>query len=151
MSLEVVKILEKNNVNYKLIRLSSESVNIQDVMNNSTDRINENEICKTIVVKGDKNNNYAILLEGKSKIDFSKLKVIIGSKINIVNLQELRSITGKEPGEICPLLLSIPLFVDERVLAHQNINFGSGDLLYGIEINSMDLERVVKIKIVNVT
>ena len=90
-------------------------------------------------------------LKGNQKIDFSKAKDIIGSKISIINYEDLKKSTGTEPGAVCPILLDFPIFVDKKVLETNKINFGSGDHLYGLEIDSKDLDKVINFKVVDLS
>ena len=46
--------------------------------------------------------------------------------------------------------LRVPLLVDRRVLAKERINFGSGHHLYGVEIDSRDLGRLVEYRLVDI-
>ena len=52
-------------------------------------------------------------------------------------------ITGVMPGAVCPLLVPVPVIVDWKLLALDRVNFGSGDHLYGVEMKSADLYRVM--------
>ncbi len=150
MELESEKILNDKGVSYRLIHLTEKGISFKDVIKNAKDKINPNEICKTIIVKDKKENKYAFLLKGDQKIDFSLVKEIIGSKASIVSYDDLKKSTGKEPGAVCPFLLDTPLFVDKNVLETEKINFGSGSHLFGLEINTKDLEKIIPFKIVDV-
>jgi len=150
VSLESTKILEEKGIDYRLIKLSDKGISFNDVVENAEDEINPDEICKTIIVKDKKGVKYAFFLKGDQKIDFSKAKEIIGKKISIVSFEDLKKTTGKEPGAICPFLLDMPIYVDKKVFGTDKINFGSGDHLYGLEINSNDLEKVIEFEIVEV-
>ena len=150
MELESETILKSKGISYRLIELSDKGISFEDVVKNAKDEINPDEICKTIIVKDKKGNNYAFLLKGNQKIDFSKVKEIIGSKASIVGYEDLKKATGTEPGAVCPFLLSMPIYVDKRVFETEKINFGSGDHLFGLEIKTGDLEKVIELKIVDV-
>lgn len=139
-----VDILKEKGIEYRLIELSDQSISFKDVIKNSD--LNPDEICKTIIVEGEK--RYAVFLKGDQKIDFAKLKEVIG-KCNIISFKDLKKDYG-EPGTICPITVGLPLLVDKRVLETEKINFGSGDLLYGLEMNTKDLEKVVEYKVVDV-
>lgn len=141
--LEATKKLEEKGINYRLIKLEERAITIADVVRHSSGNVNSEEICKTIIVKDDEGNKYAIFLPGNSKIDFSKAKKEIGAKIRIATPEEVKETTGVEPGAVCPLLLKMPLLVDKHVLEKEKINFGSGDHLFGIEICSKELTRAV--------
>jgi len=141
MRLRVQDILESKNVSYRIIELVRRAITVEDVIEYSKDDIDPDEICKTIIVKV-KGVYYALFLRGKDKIDFKKLRSIIG-KATIATRKEVLEITGLEPGTICPLLLDLPVIVDERALKIDKLNFGSGNHLYGIEINTNDIDLVL--------
>ena len=150
MESKAIEILRERKIHYRLINLSAKGVSFGDVVNYAKDEINPNEICKTVIVKDKKGDKYAFLLKGDKRVDFSKAKDIIGSKISIVSYEDLIKETGTEPWAVCPFLLNMPLFVDKEVLELQKINFGSGDHLYGLEIDSNDLKKLVNFKEVSV-
>jgi len=50
---------------------------------------------------------------------------------------------------VCPLTLDVPLYIDERVFMKERINFGSGNHLYGIELSSKDLAKVIDFRVVD--
>ena len=141
MRLRVQDILESKNVQYRIIELRDRAISVQDVIDYSKEDINPEEICKTILVKR-KKEYYSLFLRGADKIDFKKLKSVIG-KTSIASYDEVLKITGVEPGAVCPLLLDVPVIVDKRVLELERLNFGSGDHLFGVEIASGDLAKVL--------
>ena len=149
MRLPVQDILEKKGVSYRIIELEERAISVADVIEYSKEDINPDEICKTILVK-QKQQYYALFLRGADKIDFKKLKAVIG-KSSIASKIEVLEITGVEPGAVCPLLVDVPVLVDERVMLLERLNFGSGNHLYGIEIASGDLGKVLGFKLVDVT
>ncbi len=51
-----------------------------------------------------KTDYYALFLRGADKIDFKKLKDVIG-KASIASQEEVLKITGVDPGAVCPLLV----------------------------------------------
>lgn len=147
--LESVRILEEKGVEYRLIELENRAISVSEVIRYSKERVRPEEICKTIILKDGKGAKQAVFLLGDRRIDFNKAKAIIGSKVSIASFDEVKDATGVDPGAVCPLLLRIPLFVDEAVMSRERINFGSGDHLHGIEIRSKDLSKIVDYKLVN--
>ncbi len=145
MTMNCFEILEKKGIKYNILFLSSVSVSFKDVLANSQE-INEKEICKTIVLKNNDGKQFALFLRGKDKIDFKKIKDIFG-KSKILTKEELKKETGKDAGEICPILLKIPIFVEKKVLENEKINFGSGNLTKGVEIKKNDLSKAFKFEI----
>ena len=145
--LEVERVLKSKDIDYRLIELSDRALTVQDVMRFSKGDIAIDEICKTIIVKDETGSKYAFLLRGSDKIDFSKANRLIGKKLSIARSSEVKEATGVEPGAICPIVLKVPLYVDERVIKLNRINFGSGNHLYGIEMCTKDFLRLVPYEI----
>jgi prolyl-tRNA editing enzyme YbaK/EbsC (Cys-tRNA(Pro) deacylase) len=148
MRLPVQEVLDAKNIQYRIIELEERAISVADVIEYSKEPINPDEICKTIIVKH-KNQYYALFLRGADKIDFKKLKALIG-KSSIASKAEVLDVTGVEPGAVCPLLVDVPVLVDERVMLLERLNFGSGNHLYGVEIASCDLCSVLDCRLVDV-
>ena len=147
--LDVEKILKKYNLKYRIINLRGKAISAEDVIENSIDKVNENEIFKTIIVVGKDKNKYAFLVNRYRMVDFGKVKEIVGSKVRLANEEELKE-EGFEPGNVCPILVKIPLFVDEEFLKFKKFNCGSGDLKHGLEMNTKDLKKVKVYNVVDV-
>jgi prolyl-tRNA editing enzyme YbaK/EbsC (Cys-tRNA(Pro) deacylase) len=96
----------------------------------------------------EKQGTIALLLVGKQRINFKKLKSQFG-KVRIASIKEVIEVSGVKPGSICPFIIKTPKYVDKRVLNLKKINFGSGHQLYGLEINSEDLCRVIDYKVID--
>ncbi len=92
-----------------------------------------------------------MILKGNDEIDFSELEDVLGQEVEISGLDELRELTGRGPGVICPVSLDLPLFIDEKVFESVKINFGSGDPGYGLEIFSEDLKKLDYRKVLNLS
>ena len=148
MGLQVEDLLIEAGVAYRIIELRDRAISIEDVIEYSKEPINPEEICKTILVKH-KKQYHALFLRGSDKIDFSKLKDLIG-KASIASRAEVKEITGVDAGAVCPLLLDVPVIVDRRVLELERLNFGSGDHLYGMEIASSDLGKVLEYSVADI-
>ena len=139
--LEVEKILNSKKTPYRLISLREKSVSAKDVVKHGN--VNEDEICKTIIVKDKKRNFYACFLKGINMIDKDKVKVIVKSKITIATHDNVREVAKANPGEVCPLLLNVKVIIDKNVLKLKMVNFGSGDLFFGIEMALKDFLKVL--------
>ena len=139
--LEVEKVLKKKNPPYKIIHFKEKAISAKDVVKHSN--VNKDEICKTIIVKDKKRNFYACFLKGNNMVDKDKLRSILGSKISIATPKNVREIAKVNPEEVCPVLLKIKIFVDEKVTKLKKVNFGSGDLYHGIEMKLEDLLKVL--------
>ncbi len=148
MRLIIEDILGARNIPYRIIELKDRAITVSDVIEHSVEDISPEEICKTILVK-QKTRYYAVFLRGADKIDFKKLKDVIG-KVSIASRVEVLAVSGVEPGAVCPLLVDIPVLVDRRVLRLKKLNFGSGNHLFGVEIAAGDLELVLDYRLVEI-
>ena len=147
--LKVIVLLDKLKIKYKLIELKDKAISARDVIRNSKDKVNEDEIFKTIIVVDKKGSKYAFVVKADKMVDFTKVKEVVGSKVSLANKQELEE-EGFEPGNVCPFLVHVPLFVDKELFQLKKFNCGSGDLHYGLDVNVEDLKKVKEYKIVDV-
>lgn len=147
MKLPSTRLLAHKKIPYRVIRLQQAAVTVRDVIKYSCGDIKPDEICKTMILKT-KEENIALFMGGTNRIDFKKLRQLFG-KISIVRPEKIKAITGVEPGAVCPLVLDISVFVDERVFEKEKINFGSGNHLYGIEMSPLDLGKVIEFEVID--
>ncbi|MCW4049553.1 MAG: YbaK/EbsC family protein [Candidatus Bathyarchaeota archaeon] len=145
MENEAVRLLMEHGVEHRIIELEERAISVQDVMKYAKTDIKPDEIAKTIIVKNKKGALHGVLLLGDHRIDSKKLNVVLG-KTRFLSPDEVEGSTGMNLGEVCPLTLKIPILVDVRVLEKPRINFGSGNHLYGIEMNPRDLVKVIEYK-----
>lgn len=148
--LESARVLKERGVGYRVIELKDRAISVEDVIRFSKEEIRPEEICKTIILKDRGGSMYAVFLLGDQRIDIKKARQVIGGKVSIASFREVKKTTGVEPGAVCPLLVDIPVLVDRRVLTRERLNFGSGNHLYGLEIRSEDLAKVVDYRVVDV-
>lgn len=148
--LKAIEKLKKLNIEYKVLDLGGIARTSEDVMKLSD--VNPREIVKTLIMKADNDKIYAVMLPGVKKINNKKLlKILKVKKIRFLNENELKETAGFQPGEVCPVLIEkIPVLIDKTVFDTEKINFGSGDLYYGIEIKSKDILKCVDAKIVDI-
>ena len=149
MVLRVEDILDGAGVEYRVMELTDRAVSVDDVVRFSKDDINPDEICKTILVKS-KAGFTALFLRGSDRVSFKKLKAVL-EKARIASPEQVMEITGVMPGAVCPLLVTVPVIVDWRLLRLDRVNFGSGDHLFGIEMKSIDLYKVMDYTVADFT
>lgn len=149
MVLAVEEKLRDAGVEYRLIKLADRAVSVGDVIEFSLGDIDPSQITKTILVKS-KKGFIGLFLRGADRVSFSKLKQVMG-KASIAKLEDVRRITGVDPGAVCPLLIDVPIILDEKVRDLEKINFGSGDHLYGVEMKTSDLEKVLKYQVEDIS
>lgn len=144
----IIKKLEDKGIKYNLIRLKDKAMTVQDVIKFSDVKINPNEICKTLILKDRENNTYAVVLIGNHRAGFNKIRKRFNcSELRMATPDEIRQETGLEIGAVCPLFLDLTMLIDRRVFSRKKVNFGSGDHLFGIEVNPKDIMKCTKSKI----
>jgi len=142
MELQVEKILKERGIGYRLIELSQNAYTVDDVVKYSDGNVKAEEICKTIILRGKKSGKMvAVLLRGKDKISFPKVKKILGEEIGVASGDQVKEAAGVEPGAVCPFLVNVRLLADEKVMHLERINCGSGHHLYGLEFVADDLAK----------
>ncbi len=149
MTLKVEEILEKRGVEYRVIKLRAPAFTVADVHAYSDGKTNAEETCKTIILRGKKTNKkFAVFLRGGDKVHFSVAKRLFGEEMAIATAEEVKEVSGVDPGAVCPFMLTAPLFVDKKVLELETINCGSGDHLHGLEFKTKDLGKGVRYEVV---
>ncbi|OGI15325.1 hypothetical protein A3K63_05385 [Candidatus Micrarchaeota archaeon RBG_16_49_10] len=147
----VIAKLERLGVEYKILELKERAYTSEDVVRLYGCPMEE--ICKTVVLKPDRGVIFAATLGGDKKLDVKKMRKIVGCrKMRFLNGEELEKATGFEPGTVCPVTLSdmLPLYLDKSCFRTEKVNFGSGDLLYGVEIRSEDIREAIKAEVVDI-
>ena len=149
MAPRVEEILDGAGVEYRIMELTDRAVSVDDVVRFSKGEINPVEICKTILVKS-KAGFTALFLRGSDRVSFKKLKGVMG-KARIASPEDVMEITSVEPGVVCPLIVTVPVIVDWKLLRLDRVNFSSGNHLYGIEMKSVDLYKVMDYAVADFT
>jgi Cys-tRNA(Pro)/Cys-tRNA(Cys) deacylase len=148
---KVIAKLEGLDIEYKILELNGKAYTSEDVVRLYGCPIEE--ICKTVVMKSDKGDFFAVTLGGDKRLDVKKMREIVGCrKMRFLRDDELEELTGFEPGTVCPVTLCdmLPLYLDKSCFRTEKVNFGSGDLQYGIEIKSEDMKKAIKAEVVDV-
>ena len=148
--LRSAEVLDCKGIEYRLIELEERALSIADVIRFSKAEINVDEICKTMILKDREGGRYAVLLLGGDRVDYGKASEAIGEKVSIASFAEVKDAVGVDPGAVCPITLDVDLFVDRKVMETERMNFGSGIHMYGLEIRTRDLEKVVGFRVVDV-
>ena len=149
MALAVEKVLKEKGIAYRLVPLSDKAFTVADVMRLADGLVKAEEVGKTIIIRGKKTGQkVAVLLRGNDKLDFVATKRLFGEEMSIASPEQVQEASGVEPGAVCPCLLSVPLYVDRKILELENIHCGSGDHLVGLEFATKALNKAVDFQIV---
>ena len=136
---QIEKFLKQKKLPYKVIDLGDEIFTVAGVVESGVD---EEEVVKTLIVRG--NSEFvALALRGKDRVDFKKVRELSGNKAELAKADEVRKIVGVPVGAVCPILLEMPIYIDQKVLCLKRINLGSGDLTRGLEMELSDLIKAI--------
>jgi len=156
---KIEKFLQKHKINHKVSDLGGEVYKVEDVIKVG---INPDEILKTLIVRSTvkpyfakasrgweglefRDKYFALVLRGKDRIDFKKVRRLFGPstslrvKCELAKPAEVKKVAGVPVGAVCPILLDIPIYIDRGALNLKHVNMGSGDLTKQLEMDFEDL------------
>ena len=142
--------LKSQGMKHKVIDLGGSGITAQDVARLTGSKLDE--ICKTVVLMDDTGNMFAAFLQSDKRVDLEKVRSVFGcGLLRLAKAKELKERLNLSPGEVCPITVPLPLVVDKPMLEKDVINFGSGDVNYGIEMTTQDVLASTKAKISNIS
>lgn len=132
---EITNFLKEKGVEFRVIDLGGEIYRVADVV---AAGVEEQEVVKTLLVRT--NDGFvALCLRGEDRVDFKKVRAICGDRTEMARPEEVLKVVGVPIGAVCPILIGVPIIVDEKVMEIETINMGSGDLEKGLEMKLKDL------------
>ena len=144
---QIEKFLKKKKIKYKVSDLGGQVYKVEDVIKAG---VNPDEILKTLIVRTQtkeglefKTQFYALVLRGKDRVDFKKVRRLFRGKSELATSEEVQKVAGVPIGAVCPILLEIPIYIDRKAMKLKHINMGSGDLTKELEMDSKDLLEVI--------
>lgn len=165
--------LKKLGLDYRIIDLGGEHFRVEDVVKFG---VKPDEIVKTLLVRAkpvfsslvgvnkgpinlqklDKSANklqyFVFALCGADRLNFKKVKRILGPSAELARAEEVLRVVGVPVGAVCPIGIGVPVYFDKRVLAMKNVNLGSGDLTCGLDMTLDNLLKAVgKYEVVDLT
>jgi len=131
--------LELKQLGFNLIDLNKEAFTVADVIDAG---IKIDEVVKTLIVRT--NDCFiALALCGENRVDFKKIRTKFGGHSELAKPEEVLKIVGVPVGAVCPIMVGVPLYIEEKVMDLENVHMGSGDLMYGLEMKLEDLIKAV--------
>lgn len=101
------------------------------------------EIAKSMLVKGRDERYYLIVCAGDARISNRKLKSLLGVKARMANPDETKSVTGFDPGGVCPFgVTGIDIFIDQTLDQHEVVYPAAGTDASGVPVTYDLLCRV---------
>lgn len=89
--------------------------------------IQESDVMKTLLVKGDDNNVVALLLRGDCELNEIKAEKLTGvaAPLEFISEEEVLATTGSKPGSIGPIGLDIQIYADFSTQKMANFSCGA--------------------------
>jgi Cys-tRNA(Pro) deacylase len=148
---EIVKILEQNNIKYK-IHSHEDILNVYDAEKKLDYDCSKG--FKTLAFVVGKKYVF-VVLNGRAKLNYKKLADILDIKRNelqMADINELESKFGYTVGGISPIPVSdeISVIFDSQILDFAKVYCGMGESNKSLEIESQDLINVSKGKVFNI-
>ncbi len=144
----LIEKLKNNNLGFRLMDEKTTMISSRDV--EKVFAGDPKEIWKTLILTDEK-EFFAAFLCGRDRLDVKKAENAFGvNNLRMAKAGELKERLKLQPGEVCPLTVSVPMACDSSVKNFEKINFGSGDVEYGIEMKVEDVLKFLKPKIIDI-
>ena len=103
------------------------------------------KIVKTVLFMADGKQPLIIIVRGDKRVDQSRMAKVLGyKKLRLATADELREITGYEPGTLPPVAHKqiIKTVLDEDVMDEDYVYAGGGSLGSSLKISPRDIARL---------
>ena len=125
----VLRILDSKAVSYSVFEYEVDEDSLDAVT--VADKINADieQVFKTLVASGEKNNIFVFVIPGQYELDLKKAALASGNKkIEMLKVKDLLATTGYIRGGCSPIGMkkSYPTFIDESALLFDKIYFSAG-------------------------
>lgn len=144
------RLLDQSNVNYELLTYVVDeddlsAVHLAEISGQSIDRI-----FKTLVLEGNKTGTIVCVIPGDKELDLKLVAKISGNKkVDMIPMKSLLPLTGYIRGACSPIGMKklYPTYIHETCLNFDTIFVSAGQRGVQIEINPLDLIKVVKAEV----
>ena len=105
-----------------------------------------NQLIRCIIFRTSQGEFILVMVAGPSQLSWGALRAHLGlSRMTMASKVEVLKVTGYPTGTVAPLNLLHPLrlLADQRVFAHDEISFGSGQRNTAIIMNTKDFQQVL--------
>ena len=148
MKTNAMRILDSNKIEYKEyvldIKEALDGVTCAKMLN-----VNLDSTFKTLVTIGKSGNYYVFVIPVDKKLDLKKAANSVSEKnVEMLPMKNLLNITGYVHGGCSPIGMKkvFNTVIDKSALNYNKIIFSGGKIGYFIELNPLDIEKVLDIK-----
>ena len=115
--------------------------------------LDPSQIVRSLVFRSQDGSFVMVLMAGQGKVSWRKLRAHLGvSRLTTATPEEVRRVTGYEPGAVSPfgLLQVLRILADRSVLDPQELSVGAGMRNAGVLLKRADLIAALHPEIVDV-
>ena len=143
-----MRILDSNNIKYKEhvldIKEALDGVTCANMLGLDLDRT-----FKTLVTQGKSGNYYVFVVPVAEKLDLKKAASSVGEKnVEMIPMKDLLKVAGYVHGGCRPIGMKkeFTTVINETAILFDTIIFSGGKIGYFIEVNPLDVKKVINIK-----
>ena len=108
---------------------------------------------KTLVTIGKSGNYYVFVIPVAETLSMKKAAVAVGEKnVEMIPMKDLLKVAGYVHGGCSPIGMKkvFTTVIDETAILFENIIFSGGKIGYFIEVNPMDVEKVIPVSFIDI-
>ena len=142
----VMRILDQKKIKYIPHYYDNTITNGMEVAN--TLNLDPNKVFKTLVTVGASKRNYVFVVPVNSELDLKKAAQIVNEKsIEMIKSKELLDLTGYIHGGCSPIGMKKPFrtVMNKSALDYEEVTFSAGKIGYQVEMNPLDLKKLINI------
>ena len=112
------------------------------------------DVFKTLVTVGKSSTNYVFVIPVEKELDLKKAARVVGEKsIEMLKSKDLLPLTGYIHGGCSPIGMKkfFRTTIDESAATRDRIIFSAGKIGYTIDTNLIELEKVIKFELKDLT
>jgi Cys-tRNA(Pro)/Cys-tRNA(Cys) deacylase len=147
-----MRILESNNILYKELVLDIEEA-LDGVTCANMLGLDIDSTFKTLVTVGKSGNYYVFVVPVAQKLSLKKAALSVNEKnVEMIPMKDLLKVAGYVHGGCSPIGMKkiFTTVIDETAILFPKIVFSGGKIGYFIELDPMDIEKVIPVKFVDI-
>jgi Cys-tRNA(Pro)/Cys-tRNA(Cys) deacylase len=147
-----MRILESNNILYKELVLDIDEA-LDGVTCANMLGLDIDSTFKTLVTVGKSGNYYVFVVPVAQKLSLKKAALSVNEKnVEMIPMKDLLKVAGYVHGGCSPIGMkkNFTTVIDETAILFPKIVFSGGKIGYFIELDPMDVEKVIPVKFVDI-
>ena len=147
-----MRILEQKGISYKEHILDLKEA-VDGVTCANMLGVNLDSTFKTLVTVGKSKNYYVFVIPVAETLSLKKAAAAVGEKnVEMIPMKDLLSVAGYVHGGCSPIGMKkvFTTVIDETAILFDNIIFSGGKIGYFIEVNPMEIDKVIPVSFVDI-